>query len=463
MKMQKRSYAILAGAALAAAPAISKAVPSITFSYDTFTASNIEYSTASTFPTGSSTTTTILNNAVTIPINDYFRFGVDAVVGNNPNAASGGAFDQANSVTEPATLGLATFGFLFNNSNPAILAPVGTGAPAFALTKFPAAVASPGKGEIAIGTVGQIGAAGQFLSGVPGNITSYNPTSTATYADVNSFASNSLIFSNVVYKAGAISGQSVITANIPAGADSAVILDPSYTSAATNTNAPDYIGTQTVNVTNLAALTVNVTGGTGTTVTAGSQKIISLVTGTAPTGTPPNGYGSAAMGTLTVQNAGGPGKYFPGYFNIPGGATSGFIALAGFLPGDAPEIAIQVAIGGVVLSPTDTRLAAIIADIKGSDANISTGVTTVAGSPFAGIFPGYDILLPSSIAATGSPFFAFDFSNSGTDLSDTDVALGPVTVTSIAAVPEPATAAGVILSAAGLLLGRRKKRVEIAA
>jgi hypothetical protein len=200
--------------------------------------------------------------------------------------------------------------------------------------------------------------------------------------------------------------------------------------------------------------------------TTGTNKIVSLLTtGSAPTaGSGPNGYGSSPLGTLTVTNAGGSGKYFPGYLNIPGGATTGYIAVKGFLPGDVPEVyALQVALGGVVLAPTDTRLATIIADIKANDDTNSisgAGITTVVGSPYASLFPGYDILVPSSVAGGSSPYFEFDFSSSGSDTTDGDAALGPVTVTSIAAVPEPATAAGVILGAAGLLLGRRKNRLQ---
>jgi hypothetical protein len=226
-----------------------------------------------------------------------------------------------------------------------------------------------------------------------------------------------------------------------------------------------YSGTASTYDSNGESTTFSYGATTSSVTPTGSNKIVSLLTtGTAPTGTAPNGYGAAPLGTLTVTNAGGTGKYFPGYLNIPGGATSGYIAVKGFLPADAPEVyALQVAVGGVVLAPTDTRLATIIADIKANDdANsISTaGITTVVGSPYASIFGGYDILVPSSVAGGSSPYFAFDFSSSGSDTTDGDSALGPVTVTSIAAVPEPATAAGVILGAAGLLLGRRKNRVQ---
>jgi len=188
-------------------------------------------------------------------------------------------------------------------------------------------------------------------------------------------------------------------------------------------------------------------GSVTTTTPPPTGKIISLVA----TGTTPTGYGSAPLGTLTVQNAGGPGKYFPGYFNIPGGAATGYVAVTGFLANDYPEVyALQVDVNGVLA--TSSQVATIIADIAADDSGVAS-VTTVAGSPYASLFNGYQILITDT---TVDPYFAFDFSSA----SDTDSALGAVTVTSIAAVPEPATAAGVILGAAGLLLGRRKNRVQ---
>jgi hypothetical protein len=196
--------------------------------------------------------------------------------------------------------------------------------------------------------------------------------------------------------------------------------------------------------------------------TTGTNKIVSLLAtaGGPPIGTAPNGYGTAPLGTLVVQNAGGPGKYFPGYVslvssNTPNGATSGYVAVTGFLPGDYPEVyALQVEVGGA--TPTASQISTIIGDITNSSSGVAS-VTTVAGSAYASIFAGYQILITDT---TVDPYFAFDFSSSGSDTTDPDSALGPVTVTSIAAVPEPATAAGVILGAAGLLLGRRKNRLQ---
>ncbi len=458
MKMRTRKYGVLAAAAMASVPAISHASIAVTFSYDT---STLMYSTSSNFATF--TAVPIVGGAVSVPVNDYFRFGVDVSVTGDTNPSSGGTYDQTNGSTQPANLGLAAFGFAFNLSSPVTtLAPFQRGAGTQASPYTSRAAVSTSFGTTSQGNVniltGQVGTGGAYLSG-GNNVNVVGTTSNYPVITVGAGSGGTQAFTNLIYKAGPAAGQSTITAIIPTGADAITILDPTYTPS--TSTPPDYVPATTGFTTNnLPALVVNVTGGAATT---GSNRIVSLVTtGSAPTGTAPNGYGSTPLGTLSVQFAGGSGKYFPGYLNISGGATSGYVAVKGFAPGDSPEIyALQVAIGGVVLSPTDTRLAAIITDIKAGDDTTSInnlGVTAVSGSPYASLFPGYDILVPSSVAGGAAPYFAFDFSSAGTDTTYGDPALGNITVTAIAAVPEPATAAGVILGAAGLLLGRRKNR-----
>ena len=138
--------------------------------------------------------------------------------------------------------------------------------------------------------------------------------------------------------------------------------------------------------------------------------------------------------------------------NIPGGQVSGFALITT----SSPVVALQVAVNGTVLAPNDTRLATILADINASGDSTGAGfATTVLGSAYAGLFPGYDILIPETLI--GDPYFAFDFSSTASDGTDPNSgSLGTVTVTSIASVPEPATAAGIVLGAGCLLLGRRQ-------
>jgi len=197
---------------------------------------------------------------------------------------------------------------------------------------------------------------------------------------------------------------------------------------------------------------------TGPSNVTGSNKIISLVTSGAPTGTPPNGYGSAPAGpTLDVHTGTAAFDTFP----APG-VTTGFVAVTGENPSSNTELyALQLDLNGVPISPSDTAdLNKIIADIDASSTTATASL--LSASPYAGAFPpGYDLLITTS-AGSASPFFAWDFSSAASDFTDSDTALGAVTVTGIAAVPEPASAVGIFLGASGLLLGRRKNRIQSA-
>jgi len=84
-------------------------------------------------------------------------------------------------------------------------------------------------------------------------------------------------------------------------------------------------------------------------------------------------------------------------------------------------------------------------------ASAVTGVYTT-------LFPGYEVLLTESPGVSSSSELEFDFSSTG----EQDSAVPGLVLTGVAAVPEPATAAGVVMGAAGLLLGRRKNRLTVA-
>jgi len=189
-------------------------------------------------------------------------------------------------------------------------------------------------------------------------------------------------------------------------------------------------------------------GGGGS--TTGTNKIISLLTTASNIQAAPNGYGSTPLATLAVSPNGKATKV-----TLGSPAAIGYVAITG---GPAPAYALALDVNG--LPATQAQLNTIVNDINASNSGITAEVETQTGGPFGSTFaPG--IIISDSLAGA-SPFFSFDFQNNSTDTTDPDSALGPVTVTSIAAVPEPATAAGVILGAAGLLLGRRKNRVQVA-
>jgi hypothetical protein len=265
------------------------------------------------------------------------------------------------------------------------------------------------------------------------------------------------VYNSLRFKANGSTGQtSTFTLTPNSSAMQYVVLNQpaSNTGGSSPTNVPATFknqtfisGTDTLSpmpVLNLVIGTPTTGGSTGG--TTGTNKIISLAT-TATTGTAPNGYGNAALGTLNPVNGS------PVSVNISGGAAVGFVNdTVG-----SPVYALKVLVNGA--TPTSSALVQICADINANDSGVGIA-KPMSTSTWASLFPGYDILIPKT--GVGDPAFQFDFSSTASDGTDSDTALGAVTVTSIAAVPEPATAAGVVLGAAGLLLGRRKKRLEVA-
>jgi len=173
------------------------------------------------------------------------------------------------------------------------------------------------------------------------------------------------------------------------------------------------------------------------------QPIISLLS------TAPTTYGSEA-GTLTVTGKGN-GSYNPTFLTISPADTTGYVGVSGFSPATDQEVyALKLGSNGGF---TDSQIAAAI-NSNGAVGGLTA--STVAGSAYAADFPGYDILLTGTNPSTvSSPdFLAFDFSQ--------DTAQPGITVSAVAAVPEPATAAGIVLGTAGLLLGRRRNKLVVA-
>jgi hypothetical protein len=168
-----------------------------------------------------------------------------------------------------------------------------------------------------------------------------------------------------------------------------------------------------------------------------TNKTISLVA------TTPTTYGSS-LGSVAVSPN---GKVTSANFAA---TATGYVSVTN---GPSPYYALKILVGGQTAS--SSAIAAIVADINNNESGVGTA-SALSTDGFASAFPGYDILVPDSLS-NASPYFAFDFSSTG----DADSTYA-VTVTSVAAVPEPATMAGVILGAAGLLLGRRKNRTLVA-
>jgi hypothetical protein len=185
--------------------------------------------------------------------------------------------------------------------------------------------------------------------------------------------------------------------------------------------------------------------------------IISLTSG----GAAAAGYGSNE-GTLAVKNS-GPGDYTPttATLSTPFNGTTGSIAVTNFVGTDPEIYALQLDSNGTPL--TASQITTVINDINGQNGNnASTGVTAsaiVPGSIYASDFPGYSLLLTGAAGSTTPSELGFDFSTGG---GEQDATVPGITVVGVAAVPEPATAASIVLGAAGLLLGRRRNKAVLA-
>src|ERR1039458_1639497 len=130
--------------------AIAGGAVSVSFQFD----NTVQYASNSGF-TQNTGTSTIVGNTVAIPGGDYFRLNMSVLVTNNPNPASGGAWDQNNNMTQPPNLGLFGWGMWFTDSNPSGVVPLVQGGNA--VMTFPNglyAVSSTGAADPITGNVG---------------------------------------------------------------------------------------------------------------------------------------------------------------------------------------------------------------------------------------------------------------------------------------------------------------------
>jgi hypothetical protein len=123
---------------------------SVSFQFD----NTVQWASDSGF-TQNTGTSTIVGNTVAIPGGDYFRLNMSVLVTNNPNPASGGAWDQNNGTTQPPNLGVSGWGMWFTDSDASVVAPLVDGGNA--VVAFPNGlygVSSSGSANAANGNVG---------------------------------------------------------------------------------------------------------------------------------------------------------------------------------------------------------------------------------------------------------------------------------------------------------------------
>jgi uncharacterized repeat protein (TIGR03803 family) len=168
------------------------------------------------------------------------------------------------------------------------------------------------------------------------------------------------------------------------------------------------------------------------------------------TATTPTAFGSK-VGTLTLT--GGRGSYTVGSASFAATPT-GYLAVSGFNPSTDTEV--------YALEITDSAPANLTVDLADAASEINaatyTGyeVTASTTDPLSILGTGYDfyITITDPTLGTGSPYFGFDF----TQLNGTSDTLS---VTAVAAVPEP-TSLGLLAICSLGLLGRRRGRGRMA-
>jgi hypothetical protein len=418
--MLNRKHVIFSCAALAALPLTSKAAV-ITYQFDlsdilvSATATGT-YVAPSAFP-GASLTGTAANPVLTVPVGTYIEYGLDA------------------EVTGAGTYGIAAFQTGITNST---------------LSATSTAVVAPGPTTVnpffssnaAVGNVDGLGGINDNL-GTAGSYVAGGTTSTAkiNYGE-GTFAN---LYSSQRLKPLTTGNASfTLTATNLALAFN-YLTKGTNGSSATYSNTAYNPATDTVNAMPVLHITYGATTGGGST---SAQPIIALLT------TAPTSYASQLGSTIALTYT-GPGGYVPGSTTFSA-SNKGYGVVTGFHTPDTEIYALDVlnASGGAL---TSAQISAVVSDINASESGVTASLVT---GIYSKLFPGYDVLLTGTTpATTGTTYYlGIDFSATG----DQDPATQGFTVGAIAAVPEPATMAGLVLGASGLLLGRRKNRAVAA-
>jgi hypothetical protein len=450
--MLTRKHAILAAAALAATPMFTKAAI-VTFAYEP---SQITVNGVVTALGGTASAPTL-----TVPAGAIIDIGATATVTGNPNAAAGDAYYTAKPTLAMPNLGLLAYGFGFNTSSSTIASfdsTVDAGG-----VNVNADFITPENGVI----LGNGNIQGSSVSGANNGAT-LKASATAGIAALSYGAGTAAdIFNGLQIDAGTGNGTAVITPTNLLSSNSYAVYNSGGTSS---TNVPVYknLTTSSADTVNaLPALTIivgNAVTSTTTTASGTHQPIVALL------GATPSTYGSQIGNPIVIT--GSHGSYTVGFTgttltDVGGqGFTTGYTAASVFNPITDTEVyALKLNVSGAALSPTSTLVGTIVTDINNGTgagtAGVNVSAGAVVGSPYASLFPGYDVLLVSTGAFGGAS--SGGVADLGIDFSqDTDLATPGLVVTEVAAVPEPATAAGLVLGATGLLLGRRKKQLASA-
>ena len=205
---------------------------------------------------------------------------------------------------------------------------------------------------------------------------------------------------------------------------------------------------------NTFQLTGNIVSAPIVSLTAGTT-VPSATTAFTPLTTANTTFSPATPVANSINVAGRNGSYTPGFANVntTGGIATGYVETSGFSPASDTEVyAIKLDQNGTALSPTDAQVQTIVNDINAFSASDGVVASRVADSSTlsrAGNFGTYDILLTSNNTVAAQDILTFNFAN--------DPNVAGLTVTNIAAIPEPASLAIVTAGAVGLLTVRRRR------
>ncbi len=460
-----RNKTAIASIAAAVTAAVAPLAHSATLSQSYYT---VQISTVGTFATSTTLTVSAANPTVSVPAGDFLRFGISDVVTNNPDPYQNNAFDQANQGNGnnalPATLGLASIGYTITSSDvagtvlPAVVG--GSGSSASTATFYggnSVTFASKTTGDVIGGNVGTA------FSVFAGNGTQ-DLTTSGGLANVGfDNGSTPYTFQRLSYHSiGTANATVTITPTMRVDqtqyytlADGGSI-NPTTGNPVSPTTQTNLFGLgDTVNA--LPALTVNIIGTPTPTPTA--TTVISLAA-TAPT--PANQ--TTNRGTITVtQGQGGAvgtsntldftSMTTPVGTNNFTGIQSGFVTANGFLAGQTEAYGFSLLDNGG--TPTTAALNDLVTFLNGNASGGTAVLRTGALTPAqAFVFRGLPAADQIAFITTGTPgaspeFLGFDVSGFTAD--------GTFTITSLTAVPEPASIAGLALGVGGLLASRRKR------
>jgi hypothetical protein len=161
------------------------------------------------------------------------------------------------------------------------------------------------------------------------------------------------------------------------------------------------------------------------------------------TATSAAGVGTNSVGSLAV--VGSNGKYTGSFIhNIAAGSNPGYAAVSGFSASDTEVFLIKLS-----SSASDSALISYINGAGGQTAGSGLTAGPVASNLTNYGGTAWDIELTATSPASGSDGF-LGFNIAG------DTAVSGITVTDVAAVPEPATLGLLVLSGIGLLSRRRR-------